>query len=108
MFNLKTLIVGISDWTEATEKRGIDGVKQCTEIGCWSTKGLFYEKLYQIPQDWKENTFFKELESPFKISGLNANPYLYTTVKVVILSALSGVLSEMLGFKLKLHQIKIK
>lgn len=50
----------------------------------------------------------QELETPFKISGLNANPYLYTTVKVVILSALSGVLSEMLGFKLKLHKIKIK
>lgn len=50
----------------------------------------------------------KELESPFKISGLSANPYLYTTVKVVILSALSGVLSEILGFKLKLHKIKIK
>ncbi|XP_059620468.1 protein phtf [Phlebotomus argentipes] len=50
----------------------------------------------------------KELESPFKISGLSANPLLYTTVKVVILSALSGVLSEILGFKLKLHKIKIK
>lgn len=50
----------------------------------------------------------KELESPFKISGLSANPYLYTTIKVVIMSALSGVLSEMLGFKLKLHKIKIK
>ncbi|XP_049868773.1 protein PHTF2 isoform X2 [Pectinophora gossypiella] len=50
----------------------------------------------------------KELDSPFKISGLCANHYLYTIVKVVILSALSGVLSEMLGFKLKLHKIKIK
>nr|CAD7572047.1 unnamed protein product [Timema californicum] len=50
----------------------------------------------------------KELECPFKISGLSANPYLYTITKVVILSALSGVLSEMLGFKLKLHKIKIK
>ncbi|XP_067614145.1 protein phtf-like [Eurosta solidaginis] len=50
----------------------------------------------------------KELESPFKIAGLSANPYLFTTVKVVILSALSGVLSEVLGFKLKLHKIKIK
>ncbi|XP_039290801.1 protein phtf [Nilaparvata lugens] len=50
----------------------------------------------------------KELESPFKISGLSANPYLYTITKVVILSALSGVLSEILGFKLKLHKIKIK
>ncbi|KAJ2946059.1 hypothetical protein O0L34_g4978 [Tuta absoluta] len=50
----------------------------------------------------------KELDSPFKISGICANHYLYTIVKVVILSALSGVLSEMLGFKLKLHKIKIK
>ncbi|CAG9133359.1 unnamed protein product [Plutella xylostella] len=50
----------------------------------------------------------KELDSPFKISGLCANHYLYTITKVVILSALSGVLSEMLGFKLKLHKIKIK
>ncbi|KAI4477709.1 PREDICTED: putative homeodomain transcription factor [Polistes canadensis] len=50
----------------------------------------------------------KELESPFKISGLSANPYVYTITKVVLLSALSGVLSELLGFKLKLHKIKIK
>lgn len=50
----------------------------------------------------------KELESPFKISGLSANSYLYNITKVVILSALSGVLSEILGFKLKLHKIKIK
>ncbi|XP_033198722.1 putative homeodomain transcription factor [Bombus vancouverensis nearcticus] len=50
----------------------------------------------------------KELECPFKISGLSANPYLYTITKVVLLSALSGVLSELLGFKLKLHKIKIK
>jgi hypothetical protein len=50
----------------------------------------------------------QELESPFKISGLSANPYLYNLTKVVVLSALSGVLSEMLGFKLKLHKIKIR
>ncbi|XP_030758252.1 putative homeodomain transcription factor isoform X2 [Sitophilus oryzae] len=50
----------------------------------------------------------KELENPFKISGLSANPILYNITKLVILSALSGVLSEMLGFKLKLHKIKLK
>ncbi|XP_060523961.1 protein phtf isoform X2 [Cylas formicarius] len=50
----------------------------------------------------------KELENPFKISGFSANPILYNVTKLVILSALSGVLSEMLGFKLKLHKIKIK
>ncbi|KAK7603173.1 hypothetical protein V9T40_003172 [Parthenolecanium corni] len=53
-------------------------------------------------------SYLKELESPFKISGLSANPYLYTLTKVVMLSALSGILSEFLGFKLKLHKIKIK
>lgn len=50
----------------------------------------------------------KELENPFKISGFSANPLLYNITKLVILSALSGVLSEMLGFKLKLHKIKLK
>ncbi|CAH0553513.1 unnamed protein product [Brassicogethes aeneus] len=50
----------------------------------------------------------KELDSPFKISGLSANPILYNVTKLIILSALSGVLSEMLGFKLKLHKIKLK
>lgn len=52
--------------------------------------------------------FFQELENPFKISGISANPILYNVTKLVILSALSGVLSEMLGFKLKLHKIKLK
>ncbi|KAL3280311.1 hypothetical protein HHI36_017800 [Cryptolaemus montrouzieri] len=50
----------------------------------------------------------KELESPFKIIGLSANPIISNITKVVILSAFSGVLSDMLGFKLKLHKIKIK
>ncbi|XP_064652103.1 protein PHTF2-like isoform X2 [Lineus longissimus] len=50
----------------------------------------------------------KELESPFKISGLAANPFLYNITKVVILSAFSAVLTEMLGFKLKLYKIKLK
>lgn len=50
----------------------------------------------------------KELDSPFRVSGLSVNSYLYNISKVVVLSALSGVLSEMLGFKLKLHKIKMK
>jgi hypothetical protein len=50
----------------------------------------------------------KELDSPFKISGIAANPILYNISRVVILSAFSGVLTEMLGFKLKLWKIKIK
>jgi len=50
----------------------------------------------------------KELESPFKVSGLSANPFLYNITKVVILSAFSAVLTEVLGFKLKLNKIKIR
>jgi hypothetical protein len=51
---------------------------------------------------------FKEIENPFKISGLGVNPWLYNITKVVILSAASAVLSELFGFKLKLYKIKIK
>ncbi|GFN86620.1 homeodomain transcription factor [Plakobranchus ocellatus] len=50
----------------------------------------------------------KELESPFKISGFSANPVIYNIMRVVVLSAFSAVLTEVLGFKLKLHKIKLK
>ena len=49
----------------------------------------------------------KELEVPFKISGFSANPYLYNITKVIVLSAFSSLLSEILGFKLKLTKIKL-
>ncbi|RUS70098.1 hypothetical protein EGW08_022137 [Elysia chlorotica] len=50
----------------------------------------------------------KELESPFKISGFSANPVVYNVMRVVVLSAFSAVLTEVLGFKLKLYKIKLK
>ena len=49
----------------------------------------------------------KEIENPFKISGLGVDPWVYNITKVVILSAASAVLSELFGFKLKLYKIKI-
>lgn len=49
----------------------------------------------------------KEVENPFKISGLGVNPWVYNITKVVILSAASAVASELFGFKLKLYKIKI-
>lgn len=49
----------------------------------------------------------KEIDEPFRISGLSVNPWIYNITKVVILSAFSAVLSELFGFKLKLHKIKI-
>ncbi|XP_021374923.1 putative homeodomain transcription factor 1 isoform X2 [Mizuhopecten yessoensis] len=50
----------------------------------------------------------KELESPFKISGVSANPVIYNVTKVVVLSAFSAVLTELLGFKMKLYKIKLR
>ncbi|KAI1305285.1 Protein phtf [Halotydeus destructor] len=47
----------------------------------------------------------KQLETPLRISGFNANHYFYNITKVVVLSAFSALLTEMLGFKLKLHKI---
>ena len=65
----------------------------------WALSNCFWMGLYE---------FLQELEDPFKISSFASNPYLYNVTRIVILSAFSGVLSEMLGFKLKLYNIKIK
>ncbi|XP_075241865.1 uncharacterized protein LOC142336804 isoform X2 [Convolutriloba macropyga] len=46
-----------------------------------------------------------EVESPFKVSGLVMNSALYNIMRVIVLSAVSAVMSEILGFKLKLWKI---
>lgn len=43
----------------------------------------------------------QELDSPFRLYGLTMNPLLYNITQVVILSAVSGVISDLLGFNLK-------
>ncbi|XP_041052173.1 protein PHTF1-like isoform X2 [Carcharodon carcharias] len=43
----------------------------------------------------------KELDSPFRVYGLTRNPLLYNITRVVILSAVSGVISDLLGFNLR-------
>uniref|UniRef100_UPI00398F801E protein PHTF1-like isoform X2 n=1 Tax=Pristiophorus japonicus TaxID=55135 RepID=UPI00398F801E len=48
----------------------------------------------------------KELDSPFRLYGLTMNPLLYNITRVVILSAVSGVVSDLLGFNLRLWKIK--
>lgn len=48
----------------------------------------------------------KEIESPFKMSGLSMNPLLYNITRVVVLSLFSGVMSDLLGFRLKVWKIK--
>jgi len=48
----------------------------------------------------------KELEGPFKVSGFIMNPLLSNIVRVVVLSLFSGVMSDILGFRLRLWKIK--
>ncbi|KAK7834892.1 hypothetical protein U0070_022863, partial [Myodes glareolus] len=48
----------------------------------------------------------KELDSPFRLYGLTMNPLLYNITQVVILSAVSGVISDLLGFNLKVKACK--
>lgn len=47
----------------------------------------------------------KELDGPNKLSGLSMNPALYQLTRVVLVSALSGVMSDTLGFSVKLWKI---
>ncbi|CAM9147322.1 unnamed protein product [Scytosiphon promiscuus] len=47
----------------------------------------------------------KELDGPNKLSGLSMNPALYNLTRVVLVSALSGVMSDTLGFSVKLWKI---
>ncbi|XP_046881601.1 putative homeodomain transcription factor 1 isoform X2 [Hypomesus transpacificus] len=48
----------------------------------------------------------KELDIPFRLLGLTVNPLVYNITRVVILSALSAVVSDLLGFNIRLLKIK--
>uniref|UniRef100_A0A8D2JQ22 Putative homeodomain transcription factor 1 n=1 Tax=Sciurus vulgaris TaxID=55149 RepID=A0A8D2JQ22_SCIVU len=48
----------------------------------------------------------KELDTPFRLYGLTMNPLIYNITRVVILSAVSGVISDLLGFNIRLWKIK--
>lgn len=47
----------------------------------------------------------KEISGPSKLSGLAMNPVLYNVTRVVLVSALSGVMSDTLGFNIKLWKV---
>lgn len=47
----------------------------------------------------------QELDTPFRLYGLTMNPLLYNITQVVILSAVSGVISDLLGFNLKVSRM---
>lgn len=48
--------------------------------------------LFPVPQ---------ELDTPFRLYGLTMNPLIYNITRVVILSAVSGVISDLLGFNIR-------
>ncbi|XP_041437996.1 protein PHTF1-like isoform X2 [Xenopus laevis] len=48
----------------------------------------------------------KEIDTPFRLYGLAVNPLIYNITRVVILSAVSGVVSDLLGFNIRLWKIK--
>ncbi|XP_072281995.1 protein PHTF1 isoform X3 [Pyxicephalus adspersus] len=48
----------------------------------------------------------KEIDTPFRLYGLAMNPLIYNITRVVILSAVSGVISDLLGFNIRLWKIK--
>ncbi|XP_060766879.1 putative homeodomain transcription factor 1 isoform X2 [Neoarius graeffei] len=48
----------------------------------------------------------KELDTPFRLLGLTVNPLIYNITRVVILSAISAVISDLLGFNIRLWKIK--
>ncbi|CAF91431.1 unnamed protein product, partial [Tetraodon nigroviridis] len=43
----------------------------------------------------------KELDTPFRLLGLTVNPLIYNFTRVVILSAVSAVVSDLLGFNIR-------
>ncbi|ELW65285.1 Putative homeodomain transcription factor 1 [Tupaia chinensis] len=43
----------------------------------------------------------QELDTPFRLYGLTMNPLIYNITRVVILSAVSGVISDLLGFNIR-------
>ncbi|MEE6493338.1 hypothetical protein FKM82_016791 [Ascaphus truei] len=48
----------------------------------------------------------KEIDTPFRLYGLTMNPLICNITRVVILSAVSGVVSDLLGFNIRLWKIK--
>ena len=50
----------------------------------------------------------KEIETPYKISGMSMSPMLYNITRVLVLSAFSSVVSDLFGFKLKIWKITKK
>ncbi|CAI9552696.1 unnamed protein product [Staurois parvus] len=47
----------------------------------------------------------KEIDTPFRLYGLAMNPLIYNITRVVILSVVSGVISDLLGFNIRVSNV---
>lgn len=50
---------------------------------------------------------FQELDTPFRLLGLTVNPLVYNITRVVILSAISAVVSDLLGFNIRVSHVSL-
>lgn len=102
------------DGEKAKQEGGADAGQQCIKTGYQTTQGpsLFASQLTKNsskPHFLKPFICFsslQELDTPFRLYGLTMNPLLYNITQVVILSAVSGVISDLLGFNLKVIQYR--
>lgn len=49
----------------------------------------------------------QELDTPFRLLGLTVNPLIYNFTRVVILSAVSAVVSDLLGFNIRVSRASV-
>lgn len=47
---------------------------------------------------------FQELDTPFRLLGLTVNPLICNITRVVILSAISAAVSDLLGFNIRVRE----
>ena len=68
---------------------------------------LYFFPQSEYPCDKSQSKIFcpscllQELDTPFRLLGLTVNPLIYNITKVVILSAVSAVVSDLLGFNIR-------
>lgn len=56
---------------------------------------------YHMKIESSLSLLLQELDTPFRLYGLTMNPLIYNITRVVILSAVSGIISDLLGFNIR-------
>lgn len=60
------------------------------------------------PTDRPPPSPHQELDTPFRLLGLTVNPLIYNFTRVVILSAVSAVVSDLLGFNIRVSLLSLR